>query len=51
MSNAIQKEKMTYWFASKCQGETNEMKKNFFPDFICFGCNFFWPNQVMAIYK
>lgn len=30
MSNAIKKEKMIYWFASKCQGETNEMKKKIF---------------------
>ena len=26
-------------------------KKNFFPDFIRFGCNFFRPNQAMATYK
>lgn len=41
------------WFTGSLQmsrwDQRNE--KNFFQTPICFGCNFFWPNQGMAIYK
>jgi len=45
-TNAIQKEKVISWSATKYQGESNEMKKYLFSRlFVCFGYNFFKSNQ------